>query len=260
MIGLVASDFTVIIPARFASSRLYGKPLMDIAGKPMVQHVYERACQSQAKKIIIATDDKRIVDAVQKFDAEVCLTHQNHASGTDRLQEVVQYYNLPADEVLVNVQGDEPLIPPSIINQVANNLVTTQDASAATLCEPINNIKDLLNPNIVKVVVNQNGMALYFSRAPIPWAREHFTQTLDDLPPQIIFHRHIGIYAYRAALLNQFVQWEPAPIESIEMLEQLRLMWYGCCIHVADAQENVPHGIDTKEDLQAICHLLSAQV
>nr|WP_320134973.1 3-deoxy-manno-octulosonate cytidylyltransferase [uncultured Amphritea sp.] len=249
--------FSVVIPARFGSSRFPGKPLADIAGKPMIQHVYERAIQSEAQRVIIATDDQRIADVAQGFGAEVCMTSAEHLSGTDRLQEVVHSLGFYADDIVVNVQGDEPLIPPRIINQVAHNLSAVSDASIATLCEPINDIDALLNPNVVKVVADQNGRALYFSRAPIPWPRDAFNSESGRcvMPVGVDFQRHIGIYAYRVKLLNDFVLWPAAPLEETECLEQLRAMWNGAIIHVDVADELPPAGVDTPEDLERIRHL-----
>jgi 3-deoxy-manno-octulosonate cytidylyltransferase (CMP-KDO synthetase) len=250
-------SFTVVIPARYASTRLPAKPLKEIAGKPMIQHVYERACESDARQVIIATDDVRIEAVAKSFGAQVCMTSVAHTSGTDRLQEVVSSLGLADDEIVVNVQGDEPLIPAQVINQVAQNLATMQDASMATLSEPIHNLADFRNPNIVKVVADTNGRALYFSRAPIPWPRDHFANSnVTDLPANFSAQRHIGIYAYRVALLHKFVSWQPAPLEQIESLEQLRVMWNGQVIHVAEAVVAVPGGVDTEADLQRIKLLL----
>lgn len=249
--------FSVVIPARFASTRFPGKPLVDIAGKPMVQHVYERAVQSEAERVIVATDDERIADAARGFGAEVCMTSADHPSGTDRLQEVVQSLGFYADDIVVNVQGDEPLVPPRVINQVAHNLRAVPEASIATLCEPINDIESVLNPNVVKVVADNAGRALYFSRAPIPWPRNQFATEAgrETLPEGVNFQRHIGIYGYRVKLLNDFVRWAPAPIEETECLEQLRAMWNGAVIHVDVADELPPAGVDTPEDLERIRHL-----
>ncbi|WP_257252928.1 MULTISPECIES: 3-deoxy-manno-octulosonate cytidylyltransferase [unclassified Endozoicomonas] len=252
MMSASTAPFTVVIPARFSSSRLPGKPLIDICGKPMIQHVYERACESQATRVIIATDDERIINAVEKFDAEACMTLAGHPSGTDRLQEVTRLYEMGDNEVIVNVQGDEPLIPAKVIDQVANNLIKTETAGAATLSEPVRNRADLFNPNVVKVVTDREGFALYFSRAPVPWARDEFAENGSSLPTVDIYRRHIGIYAYRVSLLNQYVQWEQSPVESVESLEQLRLLWNGHRIHVADAMETPPHGVDTEADLKVI--------
>ena len=243
-------EFDVIIPARFSSSRLPGKPLADIAGKPMVQRVYERACESAAQRVIVATDDMRVAQVVQGFGGEVCMTSADHASGTDRLQEVAANLELTEDRILVNVQGDEPLIPPAVINQVAANLARNRTAGVATLAEPIPTVEDFLNPNIVKVVAEESGLARYFSRAPIPWPRDAFALEQQALPEGLQPRRHIGIYAYRAGLLNHFVSWPMAPIEKLEALEQLRFLYHGHAIHVDDACEEVPGGVDTQQDLE----------
>lgn len=250
-------NFTVVIPARYASTRLPAKPLKNIAGKPMIQHVYERACESNARQVIIATDDARIEAVAKSFGAQVCMTSASHTSGTDRLQEVVASLGLADDEIVVNVQGDEPLIPAQVINQVAENLAAMKNASMATLSEPIHSLVDFRNPNIVKVVADVDGRALYFSRAPIPWPRDHFAQVdVNNLPENFPAQRHIGIYAYRVGLLHKFVTWSPAPLEKIESLEQLRVMWNGQVIHIAEAVIAVPGGVDTEEDLQRIKSLL----
>ncbi|KEI71317.1 3-deoxy-manno-octulosonate cytidylyltransferase [Endozoicomonas elysicola] len=251
-----SSGFTVVIPARFASSRLPGKPLAEIAGKPMVQHVYERALASDAQRVIIATDDERIMKVAEGFGAEVCMTLPGHPSGTDRLQEVSRIYDMKDDEIIVNVQGDEPLIPPSVINQVAKNLSAAPDAGAATLSNPLVQAEQVFDPNVVKVVTDSNGYALYFSRAPIPWARDDFAGGERKMPAEMCFQRHIGIYAYRVELLNHYVTWGVSPIEKMESLEQLRLMWNGYRIHVAEAVETPPHGVDTEQDLTAVRQFL----
>lgn len=244
--------FSVIIPARYASTRFPGKPLADIAGKPMVQHVYERACQSEAERVIVATDDDRIADVARSFGAEVCMTKADHPSGTDRLQEVVHSLGFYADDIVVNVQGDEPLIPPRVINQVAHNLKAEPEAGIATLSEPIEDLASLLNPNVVKVVTDARGMAMYFSRAPVPWPRDEFSANQQLMPACYSWQRHIGIYAYRVKMLNEFVRWAPAPIEETECLEQLRAMWNGARIHVEVADELPPAGVDTPEDLERL--------
>ena len=249
-------SFSVIIPARFASTRLPGKPLQMINNKPMVQHVYERACKSEAKQVVVATDDQRIVDAVNQFGGQVCLTQASHESGTDRLQEVAEILALNPDEIVVNVQGDEPLIPPAVINQVAKNLADNIKASVATLSEPINLIADLQNPNIVKAVSNNMGMALYFSRAPIPYARDGWDDLFNDNIPKP--QRHIGIYAYRVSLLHKFVKWPQSSLEKIECLEQLRIIDNGHHIHIAQASELVPGGVDTPEDLIKVQDLVAS--
>ena len=240
-------QFIVVIPARYASTRLPGKPLRDIKGKSMIQRVWEQACKSSASRVVIATDDQRIEAAAVDFGAEVCMTGADHQSGTDRLQEVAKKLNLAADQIVVNVQGDEPMIPPQVIDQVAENLAAASSAGVATLCEPIDSVEDFLSPNAVKVVATTNQLALYFSRAPIPWPRDAFNVAQDSVPNTA--RRHIGIYAYRVDYLNQFITWDIAPLERLESLEQLRFMHNNIAIHVADACAPVPLGIDTEDDL-----------
>ncbi|WP_027708020.1 3-deoxy-manno-octulosonate cytidylyltransferase [Zooshikella ganghwensis] len=251
-----STDYTVIIPARYASSRLPAKPLADIAGKPMVQRVYEQACASNAKRVVIATDHPDIVAAVQKFGAEVCLTDADHPSGTDRLQQAASELGLDDDAVVVNVQGDEPLIPPALIDQVAHNLRNDRDAVMATLCQPITELEMMLNPNVVKVVTDAKQHALYFSRAAIPWPRDEFAGQPQNLPAGLPVAHHIGIYAYRVSLLNDFVSWGSCLLERTESLEQLRVLWHGKKIHVAQALVTPPRGVDTKDDLLRVCQLL----
>ncbi|MBB3061378.1 3-deoxy-manno-octulosonate cytidylyltransferase [Microbulbifer rhizosphaerae] len=251
------TDFDVIIPARYGSSRLPGKPLADIGGLPMVQHVYRRARESGAGRVIVATDDMRVAEAVRAFGGEVCMTADDCASGTDRLQEVAANLGLAEDRILVNVQGDEPLIPPAVIDQVAANLAANPQAGVATLAEPIRTLEDFRNPNIVKVVAAESGLARYFSRAPIPWPRDAFAGECRELPRGLEPRRHIGIYAYRVVLLNRFVSWPMAPLEQFEALEQLRFLYHGEDIHVADAQEEVPGGVDTEQDLERMRELLA---
>ena len=250
--------FTVVIPARFASTRLPGKPLQDIAGKPMIQHVWEQACKSSAQQVVVATDDPRIVAACEAFGAKVLLTRVDHNSGTDRLAEVASQLGLSADAIVVNVQGDEPLIPPVIIDQVAANLAAHPEAGIATLAEPIDEVGALFNPNVVKVSSDINGLALTFSRAPLPWARDALARDRDVLPAGVPYRRHIGIYAYRAGFLHDFVAWGPCQLEDTECLEQLRALWHGVRIHVEDALQSPPAGVDTAEDLERVRRLLGA--
>jgi len=249
-------SFTVVIPARYGSTRLPGKPLLDIAGKPMVQRVWEQARLSSAEQVVIATDDARIFEAAQAFGAEVCMTSPQHPSGTDRLQQVAQEMNWPDDHIVVNVQGDEPLIPPAVIDQVAFNLADHDQAGMATLCEDIDALDELINPNAVKVVSDISGMALYFSRAPIPWPRDEFMHGQQAMPQVGNWYRHIGIYAYRTGFLHRYVTWPPAPIEQLENLEQLRALYNSVGIHVERAVQSVPGGVDTEEDLHAVRALL----
>jgi 3-deoxy-manno-octulosonate cytidylyltransferase (CMP-KDO synthetase) len=239
-------SFVVIIPARYASSRLPGKPLKDIAGMPMIQRVWQQAVKSGASRVVVATDDSRIQSVAEQFGAEVCMTREDHVSGTDRLQEVASALQLDDSQLVVNVQGDEPMIPPVVINQVAKNLADNSAAGVATLCEPIYSVEDFRSPNVVKVVVNTASLANYFSRAPIPWLRSDLV-SVEDSP-----RRHIGVYAYRVCQLNAFVNWPMAPTEAVESLEQLRFLWNNVSIHVADAVADVPGGIDTEEDLKAV--------
>ena len=243
------TDFNVVIPARYASTRLPGKPLADIGDKPMVQHVYERALLAGASQVIVATDDKRIKQAVKAFDGNVCMTREDHVSGSDRLAEVCSKLNFDDDDIIVNVQGDEPFISPENISQVAQNLAQHQDCVMSTLSTTIHDDEEVFNPNVVKVVSAEDGKALYFSRAPIPWQRGGFEQQQVKVPN--CCQRHIGIYAYRASFLAQYVNLKPAEIEQLESLEQLRVLANGYHIHVETAQEEPGLGVDTEEDLKA---------
>ncbi|GGU81406.1 3-deoxy-manno-octulosonate cytidylyltransferase [Pseudomonas laurentiana] len=254
----MSQAFTVVIPARLRSTRLPGKPLLLIAGKPMIQHVWEQARKSSAARVVVATDDAEIFKVCEAFGAEVLMTREDHDSGTDRLAEVATQLGLPADAIVVNVQGDEPLIPPVIIDQVAANLAAHPEAGIATLAEPISDVEALFNPNAVKVVSDCNGLALTFSRAPLPFARDAFAQSRDQLPSGVPYRRHIGMYAYRAGFLQDFVGWGPCWLEKTESLEQLRALWNGVRIHVADALEAPPVGVDTPEDLERVRRLLEA--
>ncbi|MEQ9945338.1 3-deoxy-manno-octulosonate cytidylyltransferase [Pectobacterium aroidearum] len=248
--------FTVIIPARFASSRLPGKPLADINGKPMVVHVMERALESGAQRVIVATDHPDVETAVRQAGGEVCLTRADHNSGTERLAEVIERYGFTDADIIVNVQGDEPLIPSVIIRQVAENLAASK-AGMATLAVPIETSEEAFNPNAVKVVTDAEGYALYFSRATIPWDRERFAQSKETIGDH--FLRHIGIYAYRAGFVRRYVSWAPSQLEQIELLEQLRVLWYGEKIHVAVAKAVPSVGVDTPEDLARVRHVMANQ-
>ncbi|CAI8928616.1 3-deoxy-manno-octulosonate cytidylyltransferase [Kosakonia quasisacchari] len=242
-------SFVVIIPARYASTRLPGKPLVDINGKPMVVHVLERARESGAERIIVATDNEEVMRAVQAVGGEVCMTRADHQSGTERLAEVVEKCGFSDDTVIVNVQGDEPMIPPAIIRQVAENLAA-RDVGMATLAVPIHSAEEAFNPNAVKVVMDAEGYALYFSRATIPWDRDRFAQSRKTIGDTLL--RHIGIYGYRAGFIRRYVSWQTSPLEQIEMLEQLRVLWYGEKIHVAVASVVPGTGVDTPEDLARV--------
>lgn len=250
-------SFTVVIPARFASTRLPGKPLLDIAGRPMVRHVWERANRSSASRVVIATDDERIRVAAAAFGAEVCMTAPTHPSGTDRLQETAALLGLPDEAIVVNVQGDEPLIPPEVIDQVAANLAREADCAMATLCEPVESVEAFLDPNIVKLVRDTRSRALYFSRAPIPWPRDAFAADRSRLPEGFQPLRHIGIYAYRVAFLHRFVRWPVGTLEGRESLEQLRALEHGVGIHADEACAPIPGGVDTPADLARVNAMLA---
>lgn len=239
-------SFIAIIPARYASTRLPGKPLVDIHGKPMVVHVMERARESGASRVIVATDHPDVASAVEVAGGEVCITRADHHSGTERLAEVIEKYQFADDQIIVNVQGDEPMIPADIVHQVANNLAQSE-AGMATLAVPITDAEEAFNPNAVKVVMDAKGYALYFSRATIPWDRERYAESRDRIGDTLL--RHIGIYAYRAGFIRRYIDWAPCPLEQIELLEQLRVLWYGEKIHVAVAKTVPGVGVDTPEDL-----------
>ncbi len=238
----------VIIPARYASTRLPAKPLADIHGKPMVVRVAERAALSGATAVWIACDDSRIAAALTQHNMPHLLTAAHHQSGTDRLAEAIDQLALPDDTIVVNVQGDEPLIDPQLIRDVAQQLAADTQADMATLCHPIKDEDSLNNPNIVKVVMNRVGHALYFSRAPIPWPRDGWSHTLAQTG-ELPIYRHIGLYAYRAGFLREFTQLAPSPLEQLESLEQLRALWHGRTIRVGISSSSAAPGVDTPEDL-----------
>ena len=250
-------SFQVVIPARYGSTRLPGKPLIDLAGKPMIVRVAERALASAAAGVTVATDDARIAAAVEGTGARAVATGADHVSGSDRVMEVADRQGWSSDQIVVNVQGDEPLIPPAVIDQVAA-LVQDGDCAVGTLCEPIARPQDVFDPAIVKAVADARGCALYFSRAPIPWHRDAFPD-----PPQLGgdgWKRHIGIYAYRVGALRDFVGWPPGTLEQIESLEQLRFLENGRAIALAEAVEPVPGGVDTPEDAARLRTVLGGAV
>jgi 3-deoxy-manno-octulosonate cytidylyltransferase (CMP-KDO synthetase) len=249
--------FKVVIPARYASSRLPAKPLLDIAGKPMVVRVAEQAHLSGAEQVVIATDHQEIANVVQAHGFEAVMTREDHLSGTDRIAEVADRLGWQAQEIVVNVQGDEPLIESSFIQQVASNLQGHYQASIATVCHAIHDKTTMLNPNVVKVVLDAAGYAMYFSRAPIPYPRDAFAQNL-DLPVNMPVYRHVGIYAYRASFLQAYSKLDPAPIEQSEALEQLRAMWHGYKISVAITEKAPATGVDTQQDLDLVRSLFLA--
>jgi len=248
------SDTVLVIPSRYASTRLPGKPLRLIAGKPMIQHVYERA-QAAAevlgfKEIIVATDDVRIQQTCEGFGAEVCMTSSEHETGSDRLAEVVEIKQWSDDTIVVNLQGDEPLTPIESLEQVAENLAKNPEALMSTLSTAIQTDAEYNDPNVVKVVTDKQGLAMYFSRAPIPFQRDV------EVSVKEFAQRHIGIYAYRASYLTSFAKMKACQVEQLEKLEQLRAMWFGARIHVAVAEQVPGHGVDTEEDLLAVEKIL----
>lgn len=240
--------FHVVIPARISSTRLPGKPLLLIGGKPMVVRVAEQAAQSGAQQIWIATDHQPILAAMHENGFKACMTKADHPSGTDRIAEVVAQQNWADETIVVNVQGDEPLIPPLLIRAVAQHLHDHPECAIATACHPIHDEAAMRNPNIVKAVLDKDGNALYFSRAPIPYPRDAFANNT-SLPANLTVLRHIGIYAYRASFLRAYSQLAPAAIEQIEALEQLRALWHGYKIGVTITQDAPPSGVDTEADL-----------
>jgi len=249
------TSFVVVIPARYQSSRLPGKVLADIGGKPMIQWVVEKAQLSGASKVIVATDNDDVEQVVKNFGGEVCKTRSDHQSGTERLAEVMDKYQFSDDEIIVNVQGDEPFIPPENIAQVANNLANQVDACKvsrmSTLAINIDSVEEAFNANAVKVLTDKDGYALYFSRATIPYDRERFlgNENINNIGE--FYLRHVGIYAYRAGFIKDYVNWPTSQLEQIEALEQLRVLYQGEHIHVAVAKTNVPvEGVDTPEDLE----------
>lgn len=237
-------SYHIVIPARYESTRLPGKALLDIGGKPIIWHVYQQALKSGAASVTIATDDVRIFEVAKGFNADALMT-KKHPSGTDRLAEVCSILGFSDDTSIVNLQGDEPLMPPELIQQVARLLIKDSNASMATLCWPIQDIEQFQNPNVVKAVFDSHQHALYFSRAPIPYHRE---QPLHA----ILGYRHIGLYAYRAGFLKRFVNLEPAPLEMIEKLEQLRALYHGYKIRIEVSKSLPPQDVNTKEDLEAL--------
>lgn len=238
--------FRVVIPARYASSRFPGKPLADLDGKPMVVRVCERAAQSGAAEVHVATDDERIAAAVRAAGYSALRTREDHASGTDRVAEAARSLALAEDEIVVNLQGDEPLMPPALIAEVAGALERDADAPMATACHPLHDAAERGNPNVVKVVLDARQRALYFSRAQIPYPREAGGR----------WFRHAGLYAYRVGFLLSFASLEPAPLEKVEALEQLRALWHGHRIAVVVSEREIPPGVDTPEDLEAVRRMI----
>ena len=250
--GASGPHFRVAIPARYASTRLPGKPLYPIAGRPMIEHVYNKALASGATDIVIATDDERVRAAAQSFGATVCMTAEHHPTGTDRLAEVAERLNWADEDIVVNLQGDEPLMPPGLICQVAKGLDDHPDAGIATVCHRIRTTQEVFDPHAVKVVMDAQGYALYFSRASIPYHRDAFFQGSDRLPDGSDYFRHIGLYAYRVKILCRYPVLPSCMLERTESLEQLRALWNGIRIHVQEVADAPPMGVDTLGDVARV--------
>lgn len=248
--------FKVVIPARYASTRLPGKPLMNIAGKPMIAHVCENAMQAGAEEVVVATDDDRIKQAISDLNIRTVMTRADHQSGTERIAEVAELCGWQDDEIIVNVQGDEPLIPPELISQLAHALANQQQAKVATLAAMIHDVDEIFNPNVVKVVLNNDGNAQYFSRAPIPWDRDGFSKTDRQPLGKTPYYRHIGMYCYTVGFLKRYCNLQPSILETVEALEQLRILWYGEPIKIEIIGNTPPAGVDTPEDLLRVENLL----
>jgi 3-deoxy-manno-octulosonate cytidylyltransferase (CMP-KDO synthetase) len=249
--------FVVIIPGRLASTRLPRKPLADIGGLPMIVRVARAAAGSGADRVVVATDSKEIVAACSDHGIDARLTRADHTTGTDRLAEAVVQLGLADDTIVVNVQGDEPLMPPTVVRQVAGALAERPDCAIATACHPLQDAAEFFSPHVVKVVMDARGRALYFSRAPIPWSRDAFAVQRNRLPPGLPARRHIGLYAYRAEFLRRYPQLPPAPLEQHESLEQLRALAHGFGIVVVELPQALPPGVDTPEDLDRVRALIA---
>jgi 3-deoxy-manno-octulosonate cytidylyltransferase (CMP-KDO synthetase) len=248
-------EFHVVIPARYESTRFPGKALIKIKGKSLLQHAYDNAIASGAESVIIATDDERIEQVATAFGAKVCMTASEHQSGTERISEVVSALEFDDDEIIVALQTDYACVPPDAIRQVATDLLEHDNVKVVSLCEAIKNPEKLFNPNVVKVVFNRRGYAMYFSRAPIPWEKNNF-----DDPAKVTVkgdhYRHIGIYAYRAGFLQNYMDWPSSPLESLECLEQLRILWNGTKIHMSISKGTMPPAVHAKEDVDKVLEYL----
>ena len=251
-------SFHVVIPARLGSTRLPRKVLREVGGKPLVQHVWEAARASGAEEVVIATDEEIVAQAARDFGAQVSMTAATHQSGTDRVNEVARARGWAKDCLVVNLQGDEPLMPPALVREAARLLVEDASADIATLCHPLHSAEEWLNPNVVKLVMDRRGYALYFSRAPLPWKRDPVSATdpAAHMPPELAY-RHIGLYAYRVGSLAQFSELPPSELEQCEALEQLRALTHGFRIRVGITLQPPPRGVDTEDDLAAVAAILA---
>ena len=252
----MASDYKIVIPARYGSSRLLGKPLIMLAGKPMIQHVYERAQATGVNEVVIATDDGRIRDVATAFGADVVMTSPDHENGTERIAEVARIKDWGDEDVIVNLQGDEPLIPQSLIETTAASLINYPVAGMSSVCTPLQHDADAFDPNVVKVVLDHEQFALYFSRAPIPWDRDVYRESSGKMTSRMPVYRHIGMYGYRVSFLRRYSAMQPCALEMTESLEQLRALWYGVKIHMSIIDEPPGHGVDTQADVARVEQLL----
>lgn len=253
-------NYKIVIPARYGSSRLPGKPLIELAGKPMIQHAYERALETGVDEIVIATDDPRIEAVAKAFGADVVMTDPAHENGTERIAEVARLRNWSGDTVVVNLQGDEPLIPRSLIETTASSLLEHSQAGMSSVCTALESDQDVFDPNVVKVVLDRLGFAMYFSRASIPWDRDGYRDQPGVRTDKMPVYRHIGMYGYRVSFLNEYTRMEPCPLETTECLEQLRALWYGVKIHMAVIEEAPGHGVDTPDDVARVEQALTRLV
>ena len=251
------ANYKIVIPARYSSSRLPGKPLIELSGKTMIQHTYERALETGVKDIVIATDDQRIYDIAKGFGADVVMTRPEHENGTERIAEVAEIKGWDKDDVLVNLQGDEPLVPKALIEQTAQGLLLNPEAGMSSICTAINSAEDAFDPNVVKVVLDGRGFAMYFSRAAIPWDRDLYKDGQDKITEIMPVYRHIGMYGYRVSFLQKYTRMSVCPIEQAECLEQLRALWYGEKIHMGITDTPPGHGVDTPADIARVEALLA---
>ncbi len=246
-------EFQVVIPARYESSRFPGKVLADLNGQPMLQHVYDRAVESGADTVIIATDDDRVAEAAAKFDAKVCMTSVEHCCGTERIAEVAEACEFDDNDIVINVQADEPMIPPKVIRDLAADMAELENIKVGSVCSKLSDVKQLFDPNVVKVILNRRNNAMYFSRAPIPWGREDFAKDHDKIDlTEKTYYRHHGLYAFRAGFLAHFLDWQESPLEDIEKLEQLRILWHGGRIHMHVTDRAMPMDVNTPQDLEVL--------
>lgn len=253
-------SFHIVIPARLASERLPGKVLTDLNGKTMLQRVYEVALSTGAENVVIAADHEEVAKVAEGFGAKVCMTAVDHRSGTERISEVVTALDLEPDEIVIGLQADEPLMPPQVVTHLAQQMADHETVKVASLCHPIRSVDELLDPNVVKVVMNRRGYAIYFTRAAVPWNRDHFPLQPDsDIDLSSCYFRHIGLYGYRADFFGPFQDWNSPVLEQVEKLEQLRILWHGGRIFMSVIKQRIPAGVDSQADVERIVALLKKQ-